>query len=55
MIPEWNRHDLRETFEGPYRVLFEVSESRILVLTIIHGARLLRFDTDQTEVGGEQS
>jgi hypothetical protein len=51
IILEMNRHELRETFEGPYRFLFEVNESRILVLSIIHGARLLKHD-DETEAEG---
>lgn len=52
IVPEWDRQDLRETFEGPYRILFAVDSSRVLVLSVIHGARLLS-DDDEGESDDE--
>lgn len=40
IVPEWNREDVREVFSGPYRIIFQVG-AELLVLTVIHGARML--------------
>jgi len=41
MVPELERSDIREVIEGPYRIIYRVLESRIDVLAVVHGARLL--------------
>ena len=41
MVPELERPDIREVIEGPYRIIYRVLESRIDVLAVVHGARLL--------------
>ncbi len=39
MVPEFGIHRIRELFVRSYRVVYEVSDDRILVLALIHGAR----------------
>ena len=41
MVPKYNRADLREVFEGSYRIIYRIKPEQIDVLTVIHGARLL--------------
>ena len=41
MVPEYQDPDIREVMEGPYRVIYEVTEKEIHVLAVIHGAQLL--------------
>jgi len=33
---------IREVLKGNYRVIYRVEEFRVVVLTVYHGARLLR-------------
>jgi len=40
-VPEYRSPTIREVIEGPYRVIYEVSEEGVQVLAVIHGARLL--------------
>jgi toxin ParE1/3/4 len=39
MVPEYNRKDIRELFFQSYRIIYQISENRILILTVIHGKR----------------
>lgn len=40
MVPEFEREDIRETVERPYRVIYRLSsEQEIHILTVHHGAR----------------
>lgn len=40
-VPDWHDEDLRERIIGSYRVIYQVMPERIVILSIIHGARLL--------------
>jgi len=39
-VPEWDREDIREIFEGSYRVIYRIRDC-VDVIAVIHGARLL--------------
>jgi plasmid stabilization system protein ParE len=41
IVPEYQDSNVREIFEGPYRIIYLVLKRRIDVLAVIHGARLL--------------
>ncbi|MBK6422856.1 MAG: type II toxin-antitoxin system RelE/ParE family toxin [Gemmatimonadetes bacterium] len=36
-VPEVGRSDIREVIEGPYRVIYRVTESQVAVLAVVHG------------------
>ncbi len=40
-VPEFDRDDICEVFEGRYRIIYRIKPSQIDVLAVIHGARLL--------------
>lgn len=42
MVPEFERNDIREVIEGPYRIIYLVGAEQVEVLAVIHGARDLR-------------
>ena len=39
MVPEYEREDIREVIEGPYRIIYRIKPLQIDVLGVIHGAR----------------
>jgi plasmid stabilization system protein ParE len=41
-VPEVDRTDIREVVEPPYRIIYRVLPDRIEVLTVMHGAQILR-------------
>lgn len=41
MVLEFGDESIREVIEGPYRIVYRVSDSDLFVLTVIHGSRLL--------------
>ncbi len=41
IIPQYSRMNLRETFEGEYRIIYRVCEDGIEVITVRHMSRLL--------------
>ena len=41
IVPEWNRADIREVFEYSYRIIYQVRETNVDILAVIHGARKL--------------
>lgn len=41
MVPKYQRDDIRETFEGDYRIVYRILAERIDTLTVRHGARLM--------------
>ena len=41
IVPEYERPNIREVIEGPYRVIYRIESDRVIVLAVIHGARLL--------------
>lgn len=40
MVPEFLREDIRELIEGNYRIVYQVFEDRLVVLTVFEGHRL---------------
>lgn len=47
IVPEWKEEGVREVFHEPYRILYEVVENRIEILTLSHMKQQL------TKPGGE--
>ena len=41
VVPEIGREEIREVLLGSYRLIYRVSDGRIEILTVFHGARLL--------------
>ena len=41
IVPELLRDDIRELIEGNYRIVYQVFEDRLVVLTVFEGHRLL--------------
>jgi len=44
VVPEYSEASIRELLVYPYRILYRVGESRIEVLSVVHGARQLPMD-----------
>jgi addiction module RelE/StbE family toxin len=44
-VPEFSRDDIRELIEGNYRIIYQVFEDRIVVLTVFEGHRLFPEET----------
>lgn len=42
MVPEVEREDIRELIEAPYRIIYRIVDERIDILTVMHGAQILR-------------
>ena len=40
-VPEFMRDDIRELIEGNYRIVYQVFEDRLVVLTVFEGHHLL--------------
>lgn len=40
-VLEYDRDDIREVLQRPYRIIYRVREDRVDVLAVIHGAQLL--------------
>lgn len=40
-VPEYDRDAIREVFHHPYRIIYLLAEKKIIILSVIHGARLL--------------
>jgi toxin ParE1/3/4 len=40
-VPEINDNSIRELLLNKYRIIYQLSENAIIVLRIVHGARLL--------------
>ncbi len=36
LVPEWGEESLREVFHEPYRVVYEIFEDRVEILTLSH-------------------
>jgi len=43
-VPEYQRDDIREVFHHPYRIIYSLKDDTIVILSVIHGARLLPAD-----------
>ncbi len=44
VVPEIQDRDVRERIVGNFRVVYRIREDTVEVVTIIHGARLLRWE-----------
>lgn len=42
IVPEYQDENLREKIYGNYRIVYRLKEGRIEIVTICHGAKLLR-------------
>jgi plasmid stabilization system protein ParE len=42
MVPEVERDDVRELIEYPYRIIYRIWSDRIDIVTVMHGAQILR-------------
>lgn len=40
-VPEYDRKDVREVIEAPYRIIYRVREEQVDVLAVLHGAQQL--------------
>jgi toxin ParE1/3/4 len=40
-VPEYDRDDIREVLEYPYRIIYRVLPKQVDILAVIHGARRL--------------
>jgi len=43
VVPEYQQENTREIIVGHYRVIYETAGSAVRILTVIHGARILRY------------
>lgn len=41
VVPEFEQPDLREIILGVYRIVYQVGEQHVAILTVYHSARLL--------------
>ncbi len=41
VVDEYQRDDIRETYEGHYRIIYRIHSERIDILTVRHGMRRL--------------
>jgi plasmid stabilization system protein ParE len=41
IVSEFEQPNIREVIEGPYRLIYRTEPDRIVILAVIHGARLL--------------
>jgi len=48
-VAEYDNPHVREVIEGPYRVIYRTQEARVVVLAVIHGARLLTPDVPNSD------
>jgi len=39
MVPEYEKSQIREVIEGPYRIIYYIKPDQIDVLAVIHGAQ----------------
>ncbi len=39
MVLEWEKEDVREIPVGNYRVIYQLRDNKVIVLTVIHAAR----------------
>jgi toxin ParE1/3/4 len=44
MVPEWQDPSFREVISGNYRIVYRPEKKRVVVLTVIHGARQIPAD-----------
>jgi plasmid stabilization system protein ParE len=44
VVPEVGREEIREVFQGEYRIVYKVESRRVAVLTVRHGRRRFRLE-----------
>ncbi|MEC9358444.1 MAG: type II toxin-antitoxin system RelE/ParE family toxin [Pseudomonadota bacterium] len=49
VVPELGQASIRERFVDSYRVIYRVEDRRILIVTVIHGSRLLQQFADRMQ------
>ena len=42
IVPEFNKEATRELIVGSYRIIYDIVGTKAMILTVIHGSRLLR-------------
>jgi len=52
-VPELLREDIRELIEGNYRIVYQVFENRLVVLTVIEGHHLFSQENLDSSVCGK--
>ena len=45
IVSEFWDESIREVIEGPYRIVYRVSETDLFVLAVIHGSRVITHDS----------
>ena len=46
IVPETEQENLRELIEGNYRIIYEITNDGIFILTVHHSARILKLKND---------
>ncbi len=46
-VPEYDRYDVREILERPYRIIYKIKSDQIDVLTVMHYRQILPMDISQ--------
>ncbi len=46
-VPEYQRNDVREILDRPYRIIYKIKSDRIDVLTVMHYRQILPADIEQ--------
>jgi addiction module RelE/StbE family toxin len=41
VVPEFNNESIREIIFRNYRIIYEITEENIIILSVIHGSKLL--------------
>jgi len=39
MVPEYEMEQIREVFEGPYRIIYYIKSDQVDIIAVIHGAQ----------------
>jgi addiction module RelE/StbE family toxin len=46
-VPEYQRNDVREVLEKPYRIIYKIKSNQIDVITVMHYRQILPVDVSQ--------
>jgi toxin ParE1/3/4 len=44
IVPEYTDSTLREVIEGPYRIIYHIEPSRVIMVSVVHGSQILPVD-----------
>ena len=39
IVPEMNRHDIREVIYQHYRIIYKIESDQLIIMTVVHGGR----------------